>query len=193
MKQLWILVGGNGAGKSTFYRLFLQPMGLPFVNADRIAEIVYPDNPEQHSYEAAQLAEQQRRDFLMRGMSFCFETVYSHPSKIDFVAQAKALGYEVVMVLIHLLDPALNQARIHQRVNEGGHNVSPEKVVSRIPRLLQHVRTSLPLCDVLRMSDNSSAEEPFLPVCTITKGRLSQHLHPLPAWAKDLLADWLTG
>jgi predicted ABC-type ATPase len=32
--QLWILVGGNGAGKSTYYRLALEPLGLPFVNAD---------------------------------------------------------------------------------------------------------------------------------------------------------------
>lgn len=29
MKQLWLLVGGNGAGKSTFYRLVLEPLGLP--------------------------------------------------------------------------------------------------------------------------------------------------------------------
>ena len=45
-------------------------------------------------------------------MSFCFETVYSHPSKIDFIAQAKALGYQIIMVLIHLESPTLNQARI---------------------------------------------------------------------------------
>ncbi len=32
--QLWILVGGNGAGKSTYYRLALEPLGLPYVNAD---------------------------------------------------------------------------------------------------------------------------------------------------------------
>ena len=42
MKQLWLLVGGNGAGKSTFYRLVLEPLGLPFVNADRLAKLVYP-------------------------------------------------------------------------------------------------------------------------------------------------------
>lgn len=29
MKQLWLLVGGNGAGKSTFYELVLEPLGLP--------------------------------------------------------------------------------------------------------------------------------------------------------------------
>jgi predicted ABC-type ATPase len=31
---LWIIVGGNGAGKSTYHRLTLEPLGLPCVNAD---------------------------------------------------------------------------------------------------------------------------------------------------------------
>ena len=92
-QQLWLLVGGNGAGKSTFYHLALEPLGLPFVNADRLARLVYPEAPEAHSYAAAQLAEQQRNSLLLSGASFCFETVYSHPSKIDFAARAKALGY----------------------------------------------------------------------------------------------------
>ena len=49
---------------------------------------------------------------LQEGRRFCFETVFSHPAKIDFVAQAKALGYEVILVFIHLKEQALNQERI---------------------------------------------------------------------------------
>ncbi len=95
-KQLWLLVGGNGAGKSTFYRLYLEPLGLPLIKADMLAQIAYPDAPEAHSDEVARLAEQQRHRLLLSGASFCFETVYSHRSKIDFVARAKALGYRVI-------------------------------------------------------------------------------------------------
>ena len=51
-KQLWMLVGGNGAGKSTFYQQALQPLGIPFINADVIAKELFPDAPEAHSYEA---------------------------------------------------------------------------------------------------------------------------------------------
>ncbi len=29
--QLWVLAGGNGAGKSTFYNLFLAKCGIKFV------------------------------------------------------------------------------------------------------------------------------------------------------------------
>ena len=148
--QLWILVGGNGAGKSTYHRLALEPLGLPFVNADVLARIVFAEAPEAHSYEAAQLAERQRYQLLEQGVSFCFETVYSHPSKIDFIARAKALGYQVIMVLIHLESTDLNRARIASRVSEGGHSVPEDKVISRIPRLLDQVRASIPLVDVLR-------------------------------------------
>jgi predicted ABC-type ATPase len=186
--QLWILVGGNGAGKSTFYRLALEPHGLPFVNADVLARIVFGEAAEAHSYAAAQLAERQRHQLLEKGLSFCFETVYSHPSKIDFIARAKALGYAVIMVLIHLESTELNQARIAGRVSEGGHGVPADKVISRIPRLLDQVRASIPLVDVLQVYDNSSALDPFVAVFTISNGSLKLHRDPLPAWASALFS-----
>ncbi len=188
-KQLWILVGGNGAGKSTFYKHYLAPLGLPFVNADILASMAYPDAPEAHSYRAAKLAEQLRSELLRNGASFCFETVYSHPSKIDFVAQAKALGYEVIMVAIHLKSVELNQARVAERVSEGGHSVPGEKVSSRIPRTLKHIKTSIPLCDRIHVYDNSYADTPFMPVFSVTAGSVKRYLNPLPDWAEGLLSD----
>lgn len=186
-KQLWMLVGGNGAGKSTFYRLYLERLGLPFVNADILARLAYPDAPERHSYDAARLAEQQRHALLLNGSSFCFETVYSHPSKIDFLARAKAFGYQVILVMIHLASAQLNQARVAERVAEGGHGVPDDKVTSRIPRMLEHVRMSVPLCDLIRVYDNSFADNPFIPVLSIEHGPVRQHLDPLPEWTDALL------
>ena len=152
-----MLAGGNGAGKSTFYRTQLAPRGMPFVNADIVAKLLYPHAPEAHSYDAAILAEQMRLQLLREGRSFCFETVFSHPSKIDFIAQAKTLGYEIILVFIHLSDSALNQARIAQRVSESGHFVPDEKVMSRIPRVLKLIKQTLPLCDRVYILNNSSA------------------------------------
>jgi predicted ABC-type ATPase len=188
MKQLWLLVGGNGAGKSTFHRLVLERLGLPFVKASRLAKLVYPAAAEEHSYEGALLAEQQRNNLLVSGASFCFETVFSHPSKNDFTARAKALGYTVIMVLIHLEQAELNAARVAQRVQGGGHNVPTEKLLKRIPRMLDQVKTAIPLCDEVRVLDNSSAENPYQPLMTIKLGQVEFDQHPIPTWATQLLA-----
>ena len=190
-KQLWVLAGGNGAGKSTFYRTQLAPLGLPFVNADILAKEVYPQSPEEHSYDAAKLATEIRFRLLHEGRNFCFETVFSHPSKIDFVAQAKALGYEIILVFIHLDTVSLNQARVAQRLSEGGHNVPDEKVASRIPRLLQNIKKTLPLCDQVRILNNSRIDSPFQQVAVIRNGQKLQQEIALPNWAKELLEDYL--
>ncbi len=185
--QLWILAGGNGAGKSTFYRTRLAPHGLPFVNADIIARELFPDSPEAHSYQAAGIAEELRYGLLSERRSFCFETVFSHPGKIDFIARAKAMGYEIILVFIHLCSPSLNLARIAQRVEEGGHNVPDEKAQGRIPRLLVNIQTAIVLCDQVRALDNSRVDNPFAPVFTLRGGRLKLEQPELPHWAEYLL------
>ena len=189
MKQLWILVGGNGAGKSTFYRLMLKPCGIPFINADQIAREIYPDDPEENSYNAAKIAEQMCNEQIQAGTSFCFETVFSHPSKVDFLGQARALGYQIILVLIHLEHTDLNKARISQRVSEGGHNVPDEKVEQRIPRTLAHVKMAIPLCDQVRILDNSRSDNPFTPVVSIIGGQTARHFHPLPEWIRNLVDE----
>ncbi len=186
-KQLWMLVGGNGAGKSTFYDLFLKELDLPFVNADNLAKIAYPEDPEGRSRDAAKLAEGMRKHLLHAGRSFCFETVYSHPSKIDFVAEAKTFGYYVVMIMIHLNNTSLNQARVAERVSAGGHSVPEEKVLTRMPRMLEHVRLSIPLCDLVQAYDDSSQDDPYQRVFSIENGRIAKQLNPLPEWAERLL------
>lgn len=190
-KQLWLLAGGNGAGKSTFYRTALQPRGMALVNADNIARDLAPDKAEEASYAAAQVAERLRYDLLDKGVSFCFETVFSHPSKIDFIAQAKALGYEVVLVFIHLDNSELNKARVAQRVSEGGHSVPEDKIEARIPRTLHHIAAALPLADEVYLLDNSRWDAPLRRIASLKQGKPIIHTDELPSWARNLLRDHL--
>lgn len=186
-KQLWLLTGGNGAGKTTFYQRYLQPLDMPFVNADNIAKELFPESPEMYSYEAALIAQELRYDLLQKGQSFCFETVFSHPTKIDFLANAKALGYQIILVIIHLDSPQLNKARVAQRVALGGHDVPEDKVESRIPRVLQNVKAAIPLCNYVRVLDNSRFDDPYSPVLTIKNNLISPQKDPLPDWAKFIV------
>jgi predicted ABC-type ATPase len=187
--QLWILAGGNGAGKTTFFNTALAPRGIKLVNADVIAKIIHPDKPESVSYEAAGIAESLRRSLLQQGVSFCFETVFSHPSKIDFIAQAKGLGYRIILIYIHLATPQLNEARVWQRVSQGGHFVPAEKIHSRIPRTMQHVAKALSLADEGRLLDNSFRDDVFQQVAIVRNGRCTWKADPLPVWAGQILSD----
>lgn len=189
-KQLWLLAGGNGVGKSTFYQQFLAPTGLPFINADILAKQLDSEQPESASYKAAKLAEKLRLNLLRTGTSFCFETVFSHPSKIDFLAQAKSAGYEIILIYIHLQTDQLNQARVSQRVAEGGHSVPSEKIISRIPRTMQYVSDALALVDIARFYDNSLHSQPFVSIASLTKGKLDK-IQTLPDWANKMLDDYL--
>jgi len=190
-KQLWLLAGGNGAGKSTFYQQFLASSGLPFINADILAKELDAKEPEAASYKAAKLAEHLRFDLLHAGTSFCFETVFSHASKIDFLAAAKAAAYDIVLVYIHLHNDQLNQARVSQRVREGGHDVPPGKIISRIPRTMQYVSDALALVDTVQFYDNSSYDEPFISIASINNGELQIQQQPLPEWAQKMLVKYV--
>ncbi len=188
-KQLWILSGGNGAGKTTFYNLFLAPRGIKLVNADIIARAINPENPETVSYDAAHVAERIRQKLLEQGVSFCFETVFSHVSKIDFVANARGRGYEIILVYIHLATAELNEARVFQRVTEGGHQVPPDKIRSRIPRTMKHIATVLPLVSEAHLLDNSCRSDPFQQVASVKQGKREWTKEPLPDWAEEILKD----
>jgi len=128
-------------------------------------------------------------DLLNAGISFSYETVFSHESKIDLTARARALGYEIIIVYIHLENTELNEARVHQRVSEGGHNVPADKIRSRIPRTMKNISTALLLADEARMFDNSSKQDPYRLVAVIRKGERNYTVDPQPSWAGEILKD----
>jgi len=114
-------------------------------------------------------------------------TVFSHESKIDFIARAKALGYKIILVYIHLMESSLNEARVHQLVTEGGHNVPSDKIYSRIPRTMENIKTALTLVDEAWILDNSSEKDRFKQIAVMKYGRYEIKADPIPDWAKAIL------
>ncbi len=190
MKQLWILAGANGSGKSTFFDQRLKKYNLPFINADLIAKkisntVIITDTV---SKIAQQEALQICHEKIEAAESFCYETVFSHISKIEIIKKAKKLGYEINLVFIHLNLATLNKARVIQRVNSGGHNVPEEKIESRIPRTLKNIKLAIQLCDNIQMLDNSSSENPYRVILTFKNQNIIFKTDPLPDWAKIIIS-----
>ncbi len=162
-------------------------MKIPFINADLIAAEQHPENPEVFSYQAARQADKLREQYIEERRSFCFETVFSHTSKVDFLNKAKEAGYEITLVFIHLETTELNKRRVEHRVNHGGHNVPDDKVESRIPRTIENVKSARSIVDFLYVFDNSSAEVPHRFLLKFEQGHLTQQ-QPLPDWAKEIFS-----
>jgi len=82
-------------------------------------------------YDAAAAADFIRHELVKAGISFTFETVFSHPSKLDFLHEAQDQGYQVYLYFISTVSPEINISRIKQRVHMGEHDVADEKVRDR--------------------------------------------------------------
>ena len=186
-KQLWVLAGGNGAGKSTFYHNNLAETGMLFVNADQIAKDFDEVDTDTLNYRIATLTAGLRDELLEQGTPFCYETVFSHVSKIDCISRAIALGYEVILVYIHLENSNLNEVRVSQRIAAGGHSVPADKIHSRIPRTMKHIAKALPLVSEARLLDNSLRDNPFKQVAVVKKGLLTFKIDTPPDWAKIII------
>jgi predicted ABC-type ATPase len=154
-----MMAGPNGAGKSTFRQRYAIPAEFPFIDPDEIARTRLGRDPRdkqealQASIDATSLVESKLRE----GTSFGLETVFSDSSglKLDLLQSAKKLGYQVGIVFIGLDHPQLSIARVMDRVDNGGHDVPDDLIVSRFPRVFQNLKRAIPICDFVLLVDNS--------------------------------------
>lgn len=162
MSRLDVIAGPNGAGKTTLYERVIRPPrpGLPFVNADRIARERFPGEELERSHEAARIAAEARRAMIEARLDFCAETVFSHESKIDLVATAADVGYDVVLHVV-LIPLSLSGPRVAKRVEAGGHDVPADKLASRYERIWPLVAAAAPHCYRAIFWDNAADDGPY--------------------------------
>ncbi len=67
---------------------------------------------------------------------FSFETVFSHPSKLEIMQQAVAAGYKVYLYFVSTESPEINKFRVQARKAKKGHDVPADKIISRYYRSL---------------------------------------------------------
>jgi predicted ABC-type ATPase len=155
--KLLIIAGPNGSGKTTLTNR-LRAMGLDFgeyINADEIALELTQDAERDR---AAQMEADRRRAAALREKrSFSFETVMSHPSKIEEMRAAKAAGYHVTFIGVSLQNPELNVARVALRVSEGGHDVPTDRIIARYERTLSLMPDAIMVADRTLVFDNSDS------------------------------------
>lgn len=134
----------------------------------------------------AQLLTQHIVDLLIASGQKCsFETVFSHPSKLDIMRTARAAGYKVYLYFIATNSPELNKDRVRTRVKLGGHDVPPDRIESRYHRSLHQLPAAVDLCYHAFMFDNSGTEEERVMFAEMKKSGMGL------AWAwGSAIPDW---
>jgi len=178
------VAGPNGAGKTTFYYAHIAPVALRYVSADILAREL-----EMDAYAAAKAADAIRRALLGRKESFAFETVFSDPAgdKLNFLKEAVAAGYTVVLCFIGLEGAGLSEERVAMRVSQGGHDVPTEKLKSRFPRTLRNLKAAIGALPLVYVFDNSDLSRPFRKVGVFKNGRPVEKLKAAPDWFTRVL------
>jgi predicted ABC-type ATPase len=189
--RLDLVVGPNGAGKTTFARLVLLcslPPGTAFVNADEIALQRWPDDPEARSYDAARIAATTRDALIGARRPFVAETVFSHPSKLEFMTSAREAGF-VVALHVLLVPEALTVSRVEHRVTAGGHSVPEDKIRQRYQRLWPLVAQAMSASDRATAYDNSGTKGPRI-VAQLVEGVAVGQV-TWPAWSPlEVTSRW---
>lgn len=193
----YLLAGPNGAGKSTLYKAALGegliPASAPFVNADlhEAAALQHIADPQQRSQLARAWADVERNRCLQAGESFVSETVFSHTSKLDLIAAAQRAGFAVVLLVVCVDDPLILPSRVALRVEEGGHPVPPERILSRYPRTVRHLSVAVRRAELALLYDTSApAAEVVQPprlVARFRSGEIVWKTNGLPQWAQAVL------
>jgi len=190
LRQLHVVIGPNGSGKTTFVTEFLaqELPGYVYVNADEIAKARWPANPGAHAYEAAQVAAETRAQLIASGRSFIAETVFSHPSKLDLIRSAQEASYQVVLHVM-LVPEELAVRRVAYRVRAGGHDVPERKIRERYHRLWPLVARAISIADRAVVYDNSRTVGPAR-VAAVFAGLLVGGV-TWPEWAPEpMVSGW---
>lgn len=157
-KQLYIISGCNGAGKTTASYTVLPEVLLckEFVNADEIARGLSPFNPANVAIEAGRLMLKRIDELLKNEENFSIETTLATRSYIRLVGQAQMQGYKVSLIYFWLNSPELAIERVAQRVSNGGHDIPQDIVLRRYQSGINNLfDIYMPKVDYWLLADNS--------------------------------------
>lgn len=133
-----------------------------------------------NSYHFAIIADFIRYELIKNKKSFSFETVFSHPSKLDLIDFAHQNNYKVYLYFIGTETPVMNLERVKDRVKKGGHFVDGSKIEKRYFLTMDLLIEMLKKVDQTFLWDNSSNRHNY--VGGISDGMLDLKINNIPNW-----------
>jgi len=158
-KNIYIIAGSNGSGKTTFAKKFLPDYAQcrHFVNSDLIAQGLSPFSPQIAAMKAGRLVLEEIDDLARKGFNFGFETTLAGKSYIKRLNYLRENGYSLHLFFLWIPSVELAIARIKDRVAAGGHDVPAQDVRRRFFRGIHNLFSLYrPLLNSWILLNNSS-------------------------------------
>ncbi|QOW10844.1 zeta toxin [Kaistella flava (ex Peng et al. 2021)] len=164
-KNLYVIAGCNGAGKTTASFTILPEIleCKEFVNADEIAKGLSPFQPEKVAFEAGRIMLKRIDELFENDENFAFEATLASRTYKQRIVKAKLKGYNTILLFFWLNNVELAKERVKIRVEEGGHNI-PSDIIER--RYLNGINNLfdiyLSIMDQVLIFDNSEGNHQLI-------------------------------
>lgn len=166
MKKATLIIGANGAGKTSFYNFKLKPeldkKGTAYINADNIQKELEAEglNKDEAIRKSGQVAISKMFDCIKQNKDFAFETVFTDKGAMGSIAIAQELkrnGYNLEGHFLHTGDVDINIKNVRNRASKNlGHFVPEDIIRERYQKSLENVKEYGKLFNELNYYDNSS-------------------------------------
>ncbi|MCP4482761.1 MAG: AAA family ATPase [bacterium] len=133
-KQIYIVAGANGSGKTTISKELLKEEKLEFLNADEIAYQINPTNIDKVKLSAGKIFFKKFKAYIKAESSFIIESTLSGKYLQKYISILKSNHYKITMLYIFLDNWNIANFRVKERVKLGGHFISEEDVKRRFFR-----------------------------------------------------------
>lgn len=164
-KNLYIIAGCNGAGKTTASFTILPEIleCKEFVNADEIAKGLSPFQPDKVAFEAGRIMLNRIEDLFEQNENFAFETTLATKTYKQKILNAQKKGYNATLLFFWLQNSDLAKERVKTRVKEGGHNI-PNEIIERryLNGIFNLFKIYLPIVDQALIFDNSEGKHDLI-------------------------------
>ncbi len=129
-KNVVIIAGANGAGKTTFANQYVDISAYHYLSADAIAEKLAHQAFNEVKVQAGREFFNQLTELIAEGKDIVVESTLSGLGFQRIIHRFNQAGYTITILFIYLETPAVCIKRVNERVLKGGHNV-PEVDIQR--------------------------------------------------------------
>lgn len=187
MAKLKIVIGANGAGKSTWCSEHRSELPRHFYDADSIARGLGDWNDPARQRDARELVDKAIEKHLNNNEDFGFESTYSGQSRPDIIKRAARKGYAIDAVFVGTTNPNINVRRVAKRVAaRTGHAVPTDEITRRWTAAQENLAATATCFNTIELLDNSKKVRQ---VGMLGRNLTLVHARPVPRWARKLTEE----